>query len=160
MSRPWVRGLMWILVAAVMVMIFCFSAQDGEASTGTSDKVVKPIVATVARRNPSMTSAMLEELYLLLQAIVRKGAHFMEFTLLGITLRLLGESYGWRRRGWIAWGVGTLYAMTDEAHQLTSFGRMASGMDIAIDSLGVLAGVMLSALVLSRIYKRKARQKL
>lgn len=158
MSKPWVRGLMWILVSAVMVMIFCFSAQDGEASTDTSDRVIKPIVEAVARRNPSMTADMLESLYQLLQTIIRKGAHFTEFALLGITLRLLGESYGWQRRGWIAWGAGTLYAVTDEAHQLLSSGRMASGIDVAIDSAGVLTGVMLTALVLGLADKRRAQR--
>lgn len=155
MSKPWVRGLMWIFVVAVMVMIFCFSTQDGETSTYTSDKVVKPIVAAVARENPTMTSAMLQKLYQLLQTIVRKSAHFMEFALLGITLRLLSESYGWQRGGWIAWGVGTLYAMTDEMHQLLSSGRTASGVDVAIDSMGVCAGVMLTVFVLGKIYRRK-----
>lgn len=154
MSKPWVRGVMWMLVAAVMVMIFCFSAQDGRASTDTSDKVVKPILAAVARKNPAMTSTKLKRLYQQLQTIVRKGAHFMEFALLGITLRLLGESYGWQRRGWIAWGTGTFYAMTDEMHQLLSSGRMASGRDVAIDSMGVCAGVMMTIVVLRRIDRR------
>lgn len=155
MARTWVRRMMWGLVAAVMAMIFCFSAQDGNASTGTSDQVVKPIIAAIAQRNPSITSAMKENLYQLLQTIVRKSAHFLEFALLGITLRLLSESYDWQRGGWIAWGVGTLYAMTDEMHQLLSIGRTASAVDVAIDSVGVCAGVMLTVFVLRKIYCRK-----
>ena len=72
----------------------------------------------------------------------------MEYALLGFLVRLLGESYAWRGRGWIAWGGGTLYAVTDELHQLFSDGRSAQAADVLLDSAGVLSGVLAAMLAL------------
>ena len=120
-----------------------------------SDSVVLPLVERVHLVWPETPQPTLESLYWTLQTVARKGAHFLEYALLGFLLRLLGESCAWRGRGWIAWGGGTLYAAADEVHQLFSDGRSAQAADVLLDSAGVLAGVLTALLALSLARRRK-----
>ncbi len=50
-----------------------------------------------------------------------------------------------------SWLFGTLYAVTDEIHQLFIQGRSCEFRDVCIDSLGVLTGIIV-ALTISKIY--------
>jgi VanZ family protein len=65
-------------------------------------------------------------------------------------LRLCFES--WFGPGkWLpltAWAAGTLYAGTDELHQLMTDGRSGQWTDVLLDSSGVLTGVALALLIL------------
>jgi len=71
--------------------------------------------------------------------VLRKCAHALEFAVLGaLLLRASG-------RAWVAVGLGALYAVTDELHQHFVHGRIGSPVDWAIDTAGVLAGVVLYA---------------
>ena len=155
MGRTWVRVLLLVCVVLNAAMIFGFSGQSGEESMGTSDRIVLPIVERVYHARPDTPRKTLEGLYWTLQTAVRKGAHFLEYALLGFLLRLLGESCAWRGRGWIAWGSGTLYAAADEVHQLFSDGRSAQAADVLLDSAGVLAGVLTALLALSLARRRE-----
>ena len=49
--------------------------------------------------------------------------------------------------GLIAWGIGALYAVTDEIHQMFSEGRSCEFRDICIDAGGVLFGVLIIHLI-------------
>ena len=49
--------------------------------------------------------------------------------------------------GLIAWGIGTLYAVSDEIHQVFIDGRSCELRDIAIDAGGVLLGVLIIHLI-------------
>jgi VanZ family protein len=69
--------------------------------------------------------------------ILRKGAHVTEYAVLGALLyRALG-------RGTLALAVGVAYAATDELHQHFVRGRHASPVDLAIDTVGLAAGMLL-----------------
>ena len=70
--------------------------------------------------------------------VLRKAAHMTEFGLLWLLWwRALG--YGSRLP---AVGIALAYAVTDEIHQHFVGGRHASPVDVAIDSVGVLLGVL------------------
>ena len=69
--------------------------------------------------------------------VLRKLAHAAEYAVLGA---LLGRAVG---RAGIAFLLGSLYAVSDEVHQAFVPGRMGSPLDVAIDALGVVAGVLL-----------------
>ena len=72
--------------------------------------------------------------------VLRKLAHLAEYAVFGAVLyRALGREPA-------AIAIGSLYAITDEVHQSFVAGREGSPLDWAIDSAGVVAGV----LVLSR----------
>jgi VanZ family protein len=68
--------------------------------------------------------------------ILRKGAHLTEYAVLGALLyRALGREP-------LALAVGIAYAATDELHQYFVRGRHASPVDVAIDAVGVAAGML------------------
>ena len=71
--------------------------------------------------------------------ILRKLAHLAEYAILGALLdRALR-----RPQLVVAVAVAGLYAVTDEVHQLFVEGRHGSPLDVAIDALGALLGVLL-----------------
>jgi VanZ family protein len=69
--------------------------------------------------------------------ILRKGAHLTEYAILGgLLYRALGREP-------LALAVGIAYAATDELHQYFVRGRHASPVDVAIDAVGVAAGMLI-----------------
>jgi VanZ family protein len=69
--------------------------------------------------------------------LLRKIAHVAEYAILGaLFLRAL-------RRPVPAWLSGVAYAVTDEFHQHFVAGRHGAPVDVAIDALGVLVGVVI-----------------
>jgi len=71
--------------------------------------------------------------------VLRKLAHAAEYGILGaLVVRAL------RRWSW-ALALGVAYAVSDEIHQSFVPGRQGSPLDVLIDSVGVIAGVVLAA---------------
>lgn len=71
--------------------------------------------------------------------VLRKLAHLVEYAVLGALLfRAL-------RREPAAVALGSAYAATDEVHQALVPGREGTGVDWLIDTVGVVAGVLLLA---------------
>jgi VanZ family protein len=68
--------------------------------------------------------------------VLRKLAHAAEFGLLGL---LLARALG---RPAVALALGALYAVSDEIHQSFVPGRVASPLDVLVDTAGVAAGVL------------------
>ena len=85
-----------------------------------------------------------------LNLIVRKLAHVIEYCILTLLLyrSLAGEqSLRWRLHlAFLSAGIASLYALSDEFHQLFVPGRGASLLDCGID----LAGAVFAMLVLHR----------
>ena len=77
--------------------------------------------------------------------VLRKLAHAGEYAVLGA---LLVRASG---RAGLAVGLGAAYAITDEIHQTFVAGRAGSPVDVAIDAVGVLLGVLLWMRLRSRI---------
>jgi VanZ family protein len=71
--------------------------------------------------------------------VLRKLAHLAEYAILGA---LLYRATGQTR---VAVGLGSLYAASDEVHQVFVAGRAGSPLDWALDTAGVVAGVLLYA---------------
>jgi VanZ family protein len=68
--------------------------------------------------------------------ILRKGAHMTEYAVLAVLLaRALGREAP-------ALALGILYAASDELHQAFVRGRHASPIDVAIDAVGLLVGLI------------------
>ena len=156
-QRTWVRILMTALTAAMMLLIFLFSMEPAEKSDHTSGLISRKIIGM---RYPDFDRKPPEEqqrIYDSVQHVVRKTAHFTEYMLLGLLIRLCLESWFGKRRGLFpaAWALGTLYAGTDELHQLLIDGRSGQWTDVLIDSGGVLAGAAAAALVVYLLNLRK-----
>ena len=68
--------------------------------------------------------------------ILRKGAHVTEYAVLALLLvRAVGREAP-------ALALGVVYAASDELHQGFVRGRHASPVDVAIDTLGLLLGLL------------------
>jgi VanZ family protein len=68
--------------------------------------------------------------------ILRKLAHLAEYALLGaLLLRAC-------RRPAVALALATLYAVSDEVHQVFVEGRHGAPLDVAIDAFGALVGLL------------------
>ena len=68
--------------------------------------------------------------------ILRKLAHTTEFAVLAILFRRPLQRF------WPAFACTIAYAASDEFHQHFVHGRTGSPIDVAIDSVGVLAGLL------------------
>lgn len=134
--------LYMLLTILVMVFIFIQSALTADVSTQESNL----IVLSVARLLDADVDTV--------SFVVRKCAHGAEFLVLGILLFLTVKEWLLKRAGrtgsapdrlsavgfFIAWGIGTAYAVSDEIHQLFVPGRSCELRDVLIDTAGVLIG--------------------
>ena len=85
--------------------------------------------------------------------LIRKFAHFAEFTVLGMLLSWLAALL--KRKWWLPIPVGTVVACVDETIQMFVPGRGPGLLDVGIDSCGVLMGMLLlnTAYFLKRKHK-------
>lgn len=143
-----------LLVIAVMVMIYCFSAQTGAESGAMSGKITTWVLRLVVPGFGDFSPEKQEAIRSTVGLIVRKLAHFSEYALLGFSLMLhiaqLQKKIAVRLPWLWAWGIGTIYAASDEFHQGFVAGRGPSVRDVMIDSAGVIAGTMLLLWILLR----------
>lgn len=131
-----IRWLSLALSVAVMGVIFFFSAQEGTESDEVSI---------------SLTSLLFSsDMGVLLNCVVRKFAHMLEYMALGAPLYIFLRTF---RRGeafscLTAAALSALYSVSDEVHQLFVPGRACQVSDMALDSLGAALCIMLLHLIL------------
>ncbi len=150
LQRTWVRITLTALTAAMMLLIFFFSTETAERSDKTSGTISKTVISVIHPDYEHYQASKRKEIYDTVQHAVRKAAHFTEYMILGLLLRLCLESWFGKRK-WLApgaWLIGTLYAGTDELHQILTDGRSGQWTDVLLDSSGVLTGVALALLIL------------
>ena len=157
-NRKWFRALLWVCVVSIAVVIFLFSSQSGEASAETSDNFVEVVIRFVYPDYDELPAARQEFLWSNISFYVRKNAHLLEYAALGFFLRWLMACYSPRFGALWSWLAGTLYASTDELHQLLSGVRSGMWQDVLLDSAGVLVGG-LAALVVAAIASHAAHKK-
>lgn len=149
-----------LVTVIIMIFIFVQSALPSDLSQQESGVIV------------SFLSNFLWTDSELLSFVVRKCAHFAEYTLLGWSLALTVADYLERLRGaqpggsnrakpgdlrgaqlMAPWLIGTAYAVTDEIHQYFVPGRSCEVRDVVIDSCGVLVGALIVAKLARRAPK-------
>lgn len=131
----------WILVGLWMVLIFLFSAQPGSASGAMSRGITAQVVA-ILNRLPFLTLELS-----LVHVLLRKGAHFFVYLVLGmLAFKALSFDYPLRQSAGRAWLLATAYAVTDEVHQLFVPGRHGAVTDVLIDGWGAATGIALMVL--------------
>ena len=152
------RVITYTITLAIMVFIFVQSAMPDYASVEESNffvEIAKAIIDSVstATINPEILSH-----------IIRKLAHFTEYTVFGaslvMTLKSLMRkttfaelvSVGSINRylfmtALLSWAFGTFYAITDEIHQYFVPGRFCDWKDVCIDSAGVALGCLICSLI-------------
>ena len=143
---PWLiagRVIFTFGLIACIVFIFSNSMKVGNVSEAASGRVLALVQKVLTHLGmPGAASHVTMHL-------IRKLAHFCEYTLEGFLLMLCMRVY---TRNYI-WHIsvpllgGVLTALADETIQIYSPGRSSQVTDVWLDSAGVLAGI-LAALVL------------
>lgn len=140
--KRWVPALIWMFVI--------FSGSGDSNSMLHSSRLIEPFFRWLM---PNIAQEQLD----MIHVVVRKGAHMAEFAFLAcLFLQALAIEQGDTRR-WIpwAWILSTIYAASDEIHQMFVPNRGASVGDVMIDSAGAALG-LLGCFLFLRAKARKA----
>lgn len=135
------RLVMTILSVLAVAAIFYNSSLDATASTAQSDPLVEGINAFFKSIGLPITVD---------DHIVRKGAHFTEYTVLGFLLSTTVYLYVRRPRTafLMTLPIGAGVAICDELIQLTAEGRSCEAGDMLIDFCGILFASLIVFLIL------------
>lgn len=163
MKKQTKRIIFAILIIINCIAIFCFSNQIADDSSITSSIVVNlisEIIPTIKNMQEPDKTILKEEI---LTQIVRKGAHFSIYAMLGIltiNFMLTFENKKMSKKIIYALMFCMFYAITDEFHQYFIPGRSAEIRDVLIDSSGALTGILFVIIVLAivKIIKKKIKK--
>ena len=134
------RVLFTLALAGCIWFIFSNSMAVADVSSVSSGRVLQLLQAVLRRLgHPALAQR-------LTMHIVRKMAHFCEYTLEGFLLMLCMRVYTRRYVRHISVPMlgGVLTAMADETIQIYSPGRSSQVTDVWLDSAGVLAGILIA----------------
>ena len=88
--------------------------------------------------------------------VVRKSGHMFVFGVLAVLLWRAIDRVGPRARFAGSWALAASYAATDEFHQSFTAGRHPSAEDVGIDATGALIGLIVLAVGLRLIGRRRS----
>ena len=149
---PWAAVLLW------MVVIFLFSAQNGQRSGDTSGSVLRWILRLFYWGFDAYAIEKQTAILELWHLIVRKGAHFTEYAVLAMLVANALRQYALPQR--LRWilpvAVSAAYAVTDEIHQYFVPDRACRLLDVGIDTCGAIFG-MFCFTVAAALRKREKR---
>ena len=146
MKKTIIRIILIILILLWMYIVFGFSGQNGEESSGISFK----ISMLLTRNN--------EEVSRTIEPYIRKIAHFSEYAVGGILIFLLiltFEKISPKVRNISSIIITIIYAISDEVHQLFVPGREGKIVDVYIDTLGIITGILFINLIIKVFNKNK-----
>ncbi len=148
--RYLLKPLSFLPALLVMYLIFTFSAQDGVSSARLSRMVSHQAVVVADRvLDKEWSDAQIEAYTEQIHYYVRKTAHVTEYFVLAVTVAFPLYVYGIRGL-WLVLLAGTFcvgFAGLDEYHQSFVAGRGPSVRDVAVDSIGILPGIILVRIV-------------
>lgn len=132
-----------------LTLIFWFSNQDATKSSGLSNGLLKSLENLL---HLPLTSDFFS-------LLIRKTAHFSEYLILGVLTILLLIQYKIENKKiyLISSLFGLFYAITDEFHQLFIPGRNGTPIDVGIDFLGCLTGIIIFAYIYKSYQKKKEK---
>lgn len=148
------RIILIILLIGTCSIIFVFSSQDSEESSGISRKVTETItkpIKSIQEKSEQEKEIILDKV----ENVVRKLAHFSIYTVIGILIMALFSTYKINEMNRISYSLilGVFYAISDEIHQCFTPGRGPAVTDVIIDSIGVLFGLLL-VMLFEKIYRK------
>ena len=156
------RTILILLLVSWMVLIFFMSAQPAVESSKTSHKFVNEIIELIYDDFEELTIKQQESITNTITLVVRKTAHFLEYFILGLFASLFAATFSKAKGGLkftLAAVFSVLYAVSDEVHQHFVPGRACRALDIGIDSLGIVCAVVLVALIVYVIGRRKSGER-
>lgn len=134
--------LRWLPPISWMALIFF--ASTGAGSAQNTSRIIGPLLRWIF-------GAITDETVWRIQFYIRKTGHAVGYGILAILCwRALAKARRWTlkewqaRSAWLAWGIASLYAVTDEWHQSFNPSRGASGWDVLLDSIGAALGLLVA----------------
>ena len=153
------RKVYLILTVVWMAVIFSFSAKPGDESERQSLRAGKIVCSIFVPGYENMSE---QEQIFMAESIdypVRKAAHATEYAILaGFILGVVVTSLiNWKHLLEVVF-VAVVYASTDEFHQLFVPGRNGQFIDVVIDGVGALIGILIVFLVYKLVCKIKNKR--
>ena len=147
-----------LLLIIWLIAIFIFSNDVGSSSSEKSDSIATLIVEFISDiTGNDYTDSKLNDMIDTCVVIIRKGAHFLEYFILGILVINVIKDYKELnvKICIISILLCMLYAISDEVHQLFVPDRTGKITDVLIDT----SGSSLSVFTYYLMYKFKNRKK-
>ena len=141
-----------LLVVAILLLIYFFSAQPAEDSSEISLGLLHKLFAFFRLELPMAAEGLYHHL-------LRKTAHFVAYFSLGWSMTRVTRSRAFFPKFPTVTVLGALFAALDEWHQSFVPGRGPGVGDVFLDTCGVAAGcifTLLAAWLICRIRKNKA----
>lgn len=148
--RAMLKPLSFLPAIGMMYIIYYLSGQDGVTSAGLSLKVSIKIVELASRIfDHPLSPEQVVQYADLIHFLIRKLAHVTLYFLLAMSVSFPLYVYGLRGIPLmlVAGGFCIAFACGDEYHQSLVQGRGPSKKDVMIDSIGILAGVIVVRIV-------------
>ena len=155
-----IRIILIILLIITFFYIFNFSSQDSEKSGNLSRTITVSVTKNI-KKIQELDYNKKNDVLNTIEKVIRKLAHFSEYTFLGILLMSLMSTYNLKQinKFVLSIGIGFLYACSDEFHQLFVPGRTAKFTDVLIDTSGVIVGSVIIFILIFIINKYIIRKK-
>lgn len=142
------KVLSTILVILWMCTIFYFSNQQGIGSSNTSKKISMIIVNVLDIKN-EIPDEEKQKLIEMIEPVIRKLAHYTIYMIGGILIMNCTYAFEKEEKKVVIHSgiIGTIYAISDEVHQLFIAGRSGRVADVLIDSIGISTGIAIYLLI-------------
>jgi VanZ family protein len=124
----------WGLVVICMGIIFYFSSRTATESSQQSNYILEFITKIFGDNGFT-------------DFIVRKSAHFLEFTGLALLVNIAMLTSCTKVQPLLSIAITSLYAVSDEIHQIFVEGRACRLMDWGIDTAGAILGTIVFLIV-------------
>ena len=136
----------------VMIVIFLFSSQSGQQSSGVSSGLTALFIDVLDSDYVQLLQSMNISPYASIELFFRKCAHFCEYALLSFCV-FNALCYYTRNTEYLLMFsivISFVYSVSDELHQYFVPERSCSVIDVLIDTSGIITGV-LTAMLICRI---------
>ena len=133
------------LILIWMMTVFIFSNEKATESKVTSRKVTIAIVQAISGKDISDN----ENLLVSVDKIVRKLAHYTLYTVGGVLIISFAYTMDKTNKEKILYSLafGICFIITDEVHQLFVPGRTGRLLDVGIDTLGIITGILIFLII-------------
>jgi VanZ family protein len=137
--RPDWRRLMGTYWPPLLLMVVIFAASSDVGSGANSGRIIGRVLAWLGLME-RLTAGQIDAIHM----VIRKAGHVGEYALLAVLLHRAMAQDGDRwaaRQVLVVLAVASLYAATDEFHQLFVGSRTASVWDWLLDTVGGALGL-------------------
>lgn len=144
--------ILLISILAWVIFILYNSLQPGSNSNAMSTPIVTFFYDILQKIKINID-------YLTLSTIIRKGAHVFEYLILSLLVTKLFYDSSLSTKYFLIYSflISLLVSITDETIQTFVRGRSGSITDVGIDSIGIIAGILIVIWIHKIIRKRKLR---